>query len=97
MDLDTAIKKYESNCRFPENYKRPKAIFTKKMLDEAMKKIQELGYLNSLGRRFATLDDITVNNVLFSNKDSIKKISGFNIFEEMASEIPISPKKVLKS
>ena len=52
MDLDTAVKKYEQIVA-PSNYKRPKAIFTKKMLEDAKKTITELGYMDSLQRRFA--------------------------------------------
>ena len=96
MDLDTAVKKYEQ-ITAPSNYKRPKEIFTKKMLEDAKKTITELGYMDSLGRRFATLDDITVNNILFSNKDSAKRISGMNdIFGEMEKEVASNPKKFSK-
>ena len=79
MELDTAVKKYEQIVA-PANYKRPKAIFTQKMLDEAKKTITELGYLDSLNRRFARLDDITVNNILFSNRDAAKRIGGGDVF-----------------
>jgi hypothetical protein len=92
MDLDLAVKKYEAIVA-PENYKRPKAIYTQKMLDDAKKTIEELGYMDCLSRRYATLDDITVNNILFSNKDSAKRIVGANIFDEMSSEVSIDPKK----
>lgn len=93
MELDTAVKKYEQIVA-PANYKRPKAIFTKKMLEDAKKTITELGYMGALQRRFATLDDITVNNILFSNKDSAKRISGaMDLFDEMESEVAIDPKK----
>lgn len=96
MDLDTAVKKYEQIVA-PANYKRPKEIFTKKMLEDAKKTITELGYMDSLGRRFATLDDITVNNILFSNKDSAKRIDGADdIFGEMEREAISSPKKFSK-
>jgi hypothetical protein len=96
MDLDTAVKKYEQIVA-PSNYKRPKEIFTKKMLEDAKKTITELGYMDSLGRRFATLDDITVNNILFSNKDSAKRIGGMNdIFGEMEREATSNPKKFSK-
>ncbi len=96
MDLDTAVKKYEQIVA-PSNYKRPKEIFTKKMLEDAKKTIEELGYMDSLGRRFATLDDITVNNILFSNKDSAKRIGGMDdIFGEMEREAISSPKKFSK-
>ena len=96
MDLDTAVKKYEQIVA-PSNYKRPKEIFTKKMLEDAKKTITELGYMDSLGRRFATLDDITVNNILFSNKDSAKRIGGMDdIFGEMEREVASNPKKFSK-
>lgn len=93
MELDTAVKKYEQIVA-PVNYKRPKAIYTKKMLDVAKNTITELGYMDSLRRRFATLDDITVNNILFSNKDASKRIIGADdIFGEMEKEVTINPKK----
>ena len=95
VDLDTAVKKYEVIVA-PANYKRPKAIFTKKMLEDAKKTIEELGYMDSLARRYATLDDITVNNILFSNKDAAKRISGASVFDEMMGEVTSSPKKFSK-
>ena len=96
MDLDAAVRAYESIVA-PINYKRPKAIFTKKMLEDAQKTITDLGYLDSLGRRYATLDDITVNDILFSNKDSAKRISGAEaIFADMARETTTDPKKFSK-
>jgi hypothetical protein len=93
MELDEAVRRYEKIVA-PENYKRPKAVFTKKMLEDAQKTITELGYLDSLPRRFATLDDIRVNNILFSNKDSAKMVHG--IFEEMKADVAINPKKFSK-
>ena len=91
IDLDSAVRRYETIVA-PTNYKRPKAIYTKKMLEEAKRKITELGYLDSLPRRFATLDDITVNNILFSNKDAAKRISG-DVFDDMIEDIAVDPKK----
>lgn len=96
MDLDTAVKKYEQ-ITAPSNYKRPKAIFTKKMLEDAKKTITELGYMDSLQRRFATLNDITVNNVLFSNKSAARRMNGADdIFGQMEKEVSVSPKKFSK-
>lgn len=93
MDLDTAVKKYEQIVA-PTNYKRPKAIFTKKMLEDAKNTISELGYMDSLNRRFATLDDITVNNILFSNKDAAKRISdSSDIFGELEKQAVVNPRK----
>ena len=96
MDLDLAVRKYEQIVA-PVNYKRPKAIFTKNMLENAKKTITELGYMDSLQRRFATLDDITVNNILFSNKDAAKRITGaMDLFDEMEQDVAIDPKRFSK-
>lgn len=94
MELDLAVRKYEQIVA-PANYKRPKAIYTKKMLEEAQKTVEDLGYMDSLPRRFARLDDITVNNILFSNRDVGRRISG-NVFEDMAAEATINPKRFSK-
>lgn len=91
VDLNEAVRKYEAIVA-PTNYKRPKAIFTKKMIEQAEKTIAELGLLNSLGRRFATVDDITVNNILFANKDTLKRMTG-SVFEELQSEVATNPKQ----
>lgn len=91
MDLDTAVRRYEKIVA-PTNYKRPKAIYTKKMLEDAKKTISDLGYMDSLPRRFATLDDITVNNILFSNRDAGKRVGG-DIFDEMLGDVVVDAKK----
>lgn len=93
MDVDAAVTAFEKVVA-PANYKRPKAIFTKKMLEDAQKTVTELGYMNSLGRRFATLDDITANNILFCNRDAAPRVLGAtNPFEAMAKTVAIDPKK----
>ena len=85
--LDEAVRKYEAIVA-PSNYKRPKPIFTQEMLDAAKKELSALGYMHSLARRHATLDDITVNNILFSNRDAAARIAGSadDIFAAMAKE-----------
>ena len=93
MDVDSAVTAFEKVVA-PANYKRPKAIFTKKMLEDAQKTVTELGYMNSLGRRFATLDDITANNILFCNRDAAPRVLGAaNPFEAMAKSLGTDPKK----
>ena len=69
MDLETAVKKYET-IMAPTNYKRPNALITKKQVDAARKTVQELGLEESIPRRHARIDDISVNNVLFVNRDT---------------------------
>ena len=93
MDLDIAVGKFEFIVG--DGYKRPKPIHTKKMLEDAQKTVVELGYMESLPRRFSNIEDITINNILFSNKDSAKKM-GMNIFDEMKKTVPENIKKFSK-
>lgn len=97
VDLDEAVKRYEA-ITAPSNYKRSKPIFTKKMLEDAKKTIEEMGYTNSLPRRHANLDDITVNDILFVNKDDAKRVEGADIFADLAkmTKDSGSPKKFSK-
>lgn len=94
VDLDVAVTKYEKVVA-PTNYKRPKAIFTQKMVEDAQKKISELGYSDSLSRRFATLDDLTVNNILFSNRD-VAKEKNLDVFGELKASAASKPMKFNK-
>ena len=79
-DLETAVKKYESVVA-PENYKRAKPIYTKAMLEAAQKTITELGYLDSIERRYANIDDISVNDVLFINRNIKSKQAADDVFQ----------------
>lgn len=83
-DLEESIRKYESIVA-PANYKRPKPVFTKRMLEAAQKTVEEMGYLSSLPRRFAMLDDIPIANTLFSNKDAAKATTG-DVFTDMLKD-----------
>ncbi|MGD9678170.1 MAG: hypothetical protein AB7V16_07375 [Vulcanibacillus sp.] len=94
VDLDEAITKFEK-VMAPTNYKRPNAIFTKRMIEDAQKTIEELGYSESLGRQHATVEDITVNNVLYVNRDVKAKLKN-SVFDDLKSEIPTSVKKLDK-
>lgn len=82
--LDVAVRAYEV-ITAPNNYKRSKPLFTQKMLDDAQKKMDEQGYTSALPRRHATLDDITINDILFSNKDAAARIQGAeDVFAELS-------------
>ncbi len=96
MDLDCAVTAYES-ITAPANYRRPKPVYTNKMLDDARQKIAELGYMDSLPRRFAALSDITVQNILFVDRDVSRAVfgasEGESFFGGMEKSIPLDPKK----
>ena len=83
MPLDEAVGKYEEIVA-PTNYKRPKPIFTQKMLDKAQEKIDELGYTDSIARRFAVMEDLSVNDVLYANRDVTPKLKDSNtVFDKL--------------
>ena len=80
MELDRAVASYEAKVA-PANYKRSSALITQGMIDKAMKTIEELDIESSLQRRYAAIEDITINNVLFADssaklqmKDSVLSI-----------------------
>lgn len=92
--LDDAVRMFESKVA-PQNYKRPKAVVTKSMVERARKTVDELGYSSALGRRFAVAEDITVNNVLFANRDARKAMNA-DVFDELISETRDDPKSLEK-
>jgi hypothetical protein len=85
VDINETVSKFET-VMAPTNYKRPKAIYTKKMIDDAEIKIQELGLETALGRKFAILEDVSVNDVLFVNRDIKKKLKN-SVFDELKDEV----------
>lgn len=89
-ELDEAVSAYE-RIMAPSNYKRPTTLITKRMVEQAQETIAELGLENSLGRRYATMDDVTVNNVLFVNREAKKKL---NVFDDLG--VAITPKSLGK-
>lgn len=74
VDLEKAVKSFEAKVA-PANYKRPKALITQGMINQALKTISEEGLTDSLKRRHATLADVHINDVLWvsSGKEAIMK------------------------
>ncbi|HET9893195.1 MAG TPA: hypothetical protein VFQ42_22145 [Mycobacterium sp.] len=64
MDVERAVASFEQKIA-PTNYKRTTAVITPAMVKGAMKTIEELGLEPALERRFATITDISVNDVLW--------------------------------
>lgn len=94
VDLDVAVKKFRK-VMDPNNYHRVTTTITsKKQVDKAYADIVSLGLEDSLPRRFATLNDVTVSNALFVNRN--KKLKDTNIFDELKDSITVNPKKFTK-
>lgn len=90
VELDVAVRSFESKVA-PTNYKRPTALVTKKMVEDAKKTIESLGLTSALERRYATLADITINNILYANRDARKVIES-DVFDEIATGTKTSTK-----
>ncbi len=90
-ELDVAVSAFERVVA-PTNYKRPTALITPRMVEDAKKTIKELGFENSLERRFATAKDIAINNLLFVDRSSDLK----DIFDELQKDVMVNPKSLTK-
>ena len=95
MDLEKAVRAYET-IMAPSNYKRPTALITKKQIEAAQKTVEELGLSDALPRRHAKVEDISVNDVLFVNRDTRTKMKG-GMFESLMSETMVNPKAFTKA
>ena len=89
VPLDAAVRSFEAKVA-PANYKRPTALVTKAMIEKAKKQIEDLGLVSALERRYANIDDITINNVLFANRDAKRKMNT-DVFDDLAAGVKEKP------
>jgi len=75
MDVEKAVEVFGRKTD-PLNYKRPTAIISQGMVNQAMKTIQELNLEPSLERRHARLSDVSVNDVLWVSNAAQAKMKG---------------------
>lgn len=68
VGLEESVRKFEQKLN-PVNYKRPTALISKKMIEDAVKTLQDLGLEDAVERRLAQISDISVNDVLYVNND----------------------------
>lgn len=96
MELDRAVAKYETVVA-PTNYQRPTALVTQKMIDSAKAKAEELGLVSALTRRHAEQRDISVNDVLFVDRDVKKNLSDGSMFADLAPTKAVNEAKDYKN
>jgi len=90
VPLEDAVKSFETKVA-PANYKRTSAPITKGMIKKAMETIDSLGLRDSLERRMAQPSDLSVNNVLFVDRDVATEMK--DSLEAMLMEEVTSSKK----
>jgi len=54
------------------------------MIQNAQEKIAELGFTSALERRYATLEDITINNILYADRTTKKAL---NVFDQLTQSV----------
>lgn len=91
VELDTAVTKFEKVVA-PSNYKRPSALTTPKMVEQAKDKLKELGLLESLNRRYANETDIKVSDILF--KDTPSNL--LDVFDQISKDTVVNPRSFSK-
>lgn len=91
-NLNEAVKSFNYKVD-PANYMKASAPITKRQIEEAEKFVEENGYTESLDRRCATMQDISVSEILHSGSQEVKtKISIFDQIKPTAK----SPEKIGK-
>ncbi len=84
VDLETAVAKYESKVA-PENYKRPKSLITESMIKSALNTVDELGLRGQIDRRHASIDDVSVNDIIFVD-NSVRPLMRDALSDSLMSE-----------
>lgn len=90
VDLTRAVASFETKVA-PANYKRTSAPITKGMVKQAMTTINELGIEESLKRRYAIISDISVNNVLFVDRN-VAPMMQDSLEDMLMGEVKVSKK-----
>ena len=90
MDLEKAVKSYESKVA-PSNYKRPKALVTARMVEDARAKLEEVGLLESIYRKAAKFTEIPTDKILFTSQES----KSLSVFDDLKQDAELTVKKKL--
>lgn len=88
VELEIAVKSFEAKVA-PQNYKRPTALVTQRMIDDANKTVTKLGLESAFQRRYANLQDITINNVLFADRTVKQALGG--LMDAITPTAPVKP------
>lgn len=89
-DLNEAVSAYERIVA-PTNYKRPKAIFTEKMVKAAQAEIEALGLTSALGRRFAVPEDISVTDIAYVDRNLQSQLKDSDVFSSLLLDVKTKP------
>ena len=89
VPMERAVDSFEAKVA-PTNYKRPTALVTQAMITRAKQTLADLGLLGSLERRYATMDDIRIGDILFASRDT-RRILDTDVFDTLAAGVKAKP------
>lgn len=90
VPLERAVASFESKVA-PANYKRPTAMVTQAMISKAKQTLTDLGLLSALERRYATIDDIKVGDILFASTTARRTLTK-DVFDDLSSKVAVKSK-----
>lgn len=84
-DIDSAVRSFGLKMD-PTRYKHPTSIITPRMVEQAVFTLRSLDLEDAINRRFASIEDISVNDVIFVDNQVIGKTKG-GIEDLLMSEV----------
>jgi Mor family transcriptional regulator len=91
--FEDCVASFESKVA-PSNYKRTSAPITQKQIKNSLQKVEQLGLIDSLPRRYAIPKDITVQDNLWVNADITHKMKqGIDTIEGLTDLLSGNTKK----
>jgi len=84
IDLDKAVELFGKKLD-PANYKRPISLASPRQIDAMKATFEELGITPALSRRYAVLQDISINDVLYADRTTQE---GLDVFGSLKASVP---------
>jgi hypothetical protein len=92
MEMEDAVKKFETSIMAPTNYKRPTALISPKQAQALKDELIENNLLSALDRRHTDQQEVSINNLLFSD-NSARAVITNDAFDDVIAGIPQKVKK----
>ena len=89
VPVDEAVFKFE-NKMDPTKFKRPRSVITQKMVEDALKTVDDLNLRDAVDRRHAKITDVSVADVLFADS-SVAPVMKDSLAELLETEVAEKP------
>lgn len=93
MSPEDCVNAYHTSVVPPSNFSHTTSLVSPAQIKEGQKKIEEAGYLPSLERRHATMDDIPLEHSLYVFRE---RKGTANVFDDLVAAHPVSARSLEK-